>query len=344
MTTHALSNPHTRLNPELSGRFQRAAVAARPTKTQSVLELSLFAVFGMSILLSAIAVYSMYSLEHQRVPNLVARGWEAGRVNVLIIGASRNGKLSETHSLTVMSVKPGEKQAAMISLPRDLWLQVSHFGSHRIGSALNIGESSGYPGEGPGLVSDIVRDVTGQPIHAYVRIDTPDLRAAIDAINGIDIVVEHPFIEKRGKLDRFRAGPAHLDGERAVRYAQSTVVRGPQGGRFARETRQQQVIAAVIDKVAEATPEQRARLAKTGLFSNSTSTNLTAEQIDLLCREVASASAVRHVTMEPLVTAFEVRSVFEAGEAVRPRNGNYEKVQELARNVFAGSQPIAAVR
>ena len=339
MNAHALATPaYSRLDPGLS-RHGSAALA-RPTKTQSALELTLFAVFGASIILCAIALYSLYSPRHREVPNRVAAGLQKGRVNVLIIGTSRDGRASATESLTLLSLQPNTHQAAMLSVPRDLWVQINHYGSHRLASALNIGESSGYPGEGPGLVSDTVQDVIGQPVHAYIRLDSADLQSTIDALGGIDVVASHPFYEIN-KQDRFAAGPLHLDGERALRYAQSAAVRGPQGTRYARELRQQQVIAAVVEKLTTAQPEVRARLAENN--SATSGTNLTASQIDGLFGAVP-ASAIRHVTIEPLVAAFEVRSLLDAGEAVRPLAGDYGKVQELARNVFVGAQPLAAVR
>jgi LCP family protein required for cell wall assembly len=339
MNAHAYTSPAlSRLNPTLARRQPQAL--AKPTRAQSVVELVLFAVFGVSIILSAIALYSMYSPAHKSVPNRVADGLRSGRVNVLIIGTSGKGRSVSTHSVTLLSVQPRAGGVAMISLPRDLWVRVSHYGSHRLASAWNIGDSSGYPGEGAGLVSDTVENTIGQPVHAYLRIDTADLRRTIDDLGGIDLVVAHPFYE-RAKGDRFREGPVHLTGERAVRFAQSNQVSGPQGTRHARELRQQQVIAAVLVKLTGATEETRTKLARSGRITTS-STNLTTEQIDELSA-MMRAKPIRNVTLEPLVTQFEVRSFFDAGLAVRPAGGDYSKMRALARNVFAGAQPLASV-
>lgn len=340
MNAHAYAPPaYSRFDEStLTGR--RARTIAKATRTQSAVELTLFTVFGVSIVLSVIALFTMFSPDHKMVPNRVAEGLKSGRVNVLIIGTSRAGRATATESVTLLSLRPGQPQAAMISLPRDLWVHVSHYGSHRLANALNIGDSSGYPGEGPGLVSDTVENVIGQPVHAYIRVDSADLRTTIDMLGGVEVVSPHAFYERSHK-DHFTAGVLHLSGERAIRYAQSTAVRGPQGARYARELRQQQVIAAVVQKLTTASPQVRARLASSGLLGSSSSTNLTTQQVDQLCGQLAEAS-MKHVTIEPLVTQFEVRSFFEAGEAVRPRSGDFGKVQELARNVFAGAQPIAA--
>lgn len=339
MSVHAFASPlYSRLDPALAR--QLPAADARPTKTQSAVEWTLFAVFGVSIILCAIALYSIYSPGHRQVPNSFGAGLRSGRVNVLVIGTSRTGRSTSTESLTLVSLRPETGQAALIAIPRDLWVPISHYGTHRLASALNIGDSSGYPGEGPGLVNDTVQHVIGQPVHAYVQLDNGGLRAAVDTVGGIDIVVPHPFYEYRHR-DRFIAGPTHLDGERAIRYAQSSAVVGPQGARFARELRQQQVISAVVQKIATEPPDVRARLA--GITSGSNNTNLTAAQIDGLCDAIQTAR-LQQVTLAPLVTEFEVRSLMDGGQAMRPRSGDFGKVQELARSVFAGAQPIAAVR
>jgi LCP family protein required for cell wall assembly len=340
VSTHAFASPtYSRLDPETTGRLSRSI--AKPTKVQSAIEMTLFSVFGVSILLCAIAFYSIYSPAHQAVPNRVAAGAAAGRINVLVVGSTQETNSVKTQSLTIVSVQPKTGQTALIALPRDLWVKIKNHGSHRLGAALNIGESGGYPGEGPGLVSDTVEKVIGQPVHAYVRVETDDLRTTIDALGGIEVQVPHSFNEGRGR-DRFIAGRTRLDGKRAIRYAQSLQVSGPQGTRGARETRQQQVVAAVIQKLAQS-PEARQKLALAKLTGEDSSTNLTSQQVDQLCGSIASAPAIRYVTLEPLVAEFEVASVFEAGEAVRPRHGNFEQVHALARNIFSGAQPVAAL-
>jgi LCP family protein required for cell wall assembly len=302
--------------------------------------MTLFGVFGASIVLAAIALYAMNSPAHQLVPNRVSQGLAAGRLNVLVIGSSPSGKSIATQSLTLVSLRPGAKQAAMISIPRDLWVRIGHFGNHRLGAALNIGANSGYPGEGPGLMSDTVESITGQPIHAFIRVDTADLRSTIDSLGGIDIEVQHTFWE-RSRHDHFVAGRHHMSGERAVRYAQSTAVKGPQAGRFARELRQQQVIAAVLDQISRSTPDVRARA-----FGSLTATNLTPQQIEQISATINDAGDVKYATLEPLTKPFEVQSFFDGGgEAVQPRSGDYASVQALAANVFAvGAQPIATIR
>ena len=118
MNAHAYPSPvYSRFDDStLTGRHK--AEVAKATKVQSAVEWTLFGVFGLSIVLAVVALYSMFSPDHKLVPNRVNEGLKSGRVNVLIIGTSRTGRATATESLTLLSLRPGAPQAAMISLPR----------------------------------------------------------------------------------------------------------------------------------------------------------------------------------------------------------------------------------
>src|SRR5687767_3932255 len=75
-------------NPDGSGHFEdgEQQPEPKPTKGQSALEYVLFGVFGLLIVLAGIALWSTYSAEHKRVPNKIAEGLAANRVNILVIG------------------------------------------------------------------------------------------------------------------------------------------------------------------------------------------------------------------------------------------------------------------
>lgn len=315
----------------------------RATAVQRATEFTLFAVFSVTIILSAIALYSMVSPDHLLVPNRVAEGIAAGRVNVLIIATTGKGRAVSTDSLTMLSIRPRTRQVAMISIPRDLWVHVGRYGSHRLASAMDIGNSSGYPGEGPGLVGDTVEKVVGQPVHAFVRVDTATLGAMVDAIGGIDIEVRRSFYDF-GEPFRYRAGSLHMTGARALRYASSTDVAGTAGTRYSREMREQQVIAALLERIAAASPAERMRIAAIASADHNVSgTNLTREQTATLSALLGGAPSIAHVTFEPLIRQFEVRSFFDPGVAVRTRSGDFLKLQDCARNVFNAVQPVASL-
>jgi LCP family protein required for cell wall assembly len=309
---------------------------------QSAVEISLFAVFGISLIVAAIAFIAINLPSHRNVPNSVAAGLAAGRVNILLIGMTKvpppegDGTEMMTDSVTMLSLRPDAHQVAMIAIPPDLWLRIGRFGMHRLGSSQAIGESSGYPGEGPGLAIDTVTAATGQPVHGFLRMDDAALQSTIDALGGVDVAVRHTFFERRAhKL--FRAGPAHLDGANAILFT-SAYAGGPEGERFARETRQQQVLAAVIEKMSHA--DLRAIVPATSAM---TATNLTREQIGQLFGALRGQASIRYASLQPFVDTIEVQSFSEhEGDVVKPRADDFKPIKALAGGVFtnAAFQPL----
>ncbi|HEV8661210.1 MAG TPA: LCP family protein [Thermoanaerobaculia bacterium] len=331
MTTQTFPSYSSRLSPEITARTRRRipVAEARATTAQSALEYILFAVFGTTILIAAIALIVTNSASFRRVPNLVGEGIRTDRVNILMMQTYRAGQNDTitTDALMLMSIKPSTREVAVTSIPRDLWVKLGNYGQRRLGAAPAVAKSAGYPGEGPGLTADTIATVLGQPVHAYVRLERRDLVQAINAVGGIDIDVEQSFIEYR-RHERFTRGHHHLDGQRALRYAFSPFVVGPANDRFAREARQQQIIAALAAKGS--TSRNVARIATLTLGDH---TNLTPQQISWLATTV-SAREPRRVTLAPYMDTFEVATIADTGVAVRPRNGDYRQIRELIANVF----------
>lgn len=345
MTIQPLMPAFSRLDPDASARLRHGS-AAKPTAVQKSLEYILFSVFGLTIALAAVALYAINSPQHRAVPSSFEEGIRAGRANVLILETTTRprksgGKATNIDVLTVVALKGDTQEAALISVPRDLWVRLGRYGSHRIAAAASIGNSSGYPGEGTGLTVDTVSEVIGQPVHAYLRLDAPRLRQLIDDLGGIDIQVRSSLYEYRTR-DRFRPGQQHMDGRRALRYARSPYVLGPAGDRFAREMRQQQVLTAVFTKLASAGPAMREQLLLAST-DGEPMTNLSADQLARLIASFDNASSLRHVTLAPALDRFEVDTFGDTGgEALRPRGGDYSQVRKMAAEVFGGKAATSA--
>src|SRR5947209_13122529 len=91
-TTRILSHPggplrssdfavpaYSRLHPDTLTFRRPPSDKPTPTKVQSAVELTLFAVFGISLAVAAIAFFTVNSPSHREVPNSVAAGLAAGR-------------------------------------------------------------------------------------------------------------------------------------------------------------------------------------------------------------------------------------------------------------------------
>lgn len=338
---------YSKWNPDGSGRH---AVPERlppaPTRTQSAVEVVLFVVFAVLVLLAGVAIYtSYYSKKYRTVPNTVDAGLKNDRVNIVVFGIGGVDHPTQDEladAIMFVSLKPSTKQAAIVSVPRDLWVRVGPYGTHRINYAHEVGNQSGYPGKGPGLLCDIVSQVFGQPVNAYVRIDFSAFEKLIDDVGGIDVYCERGFYDFLFR-DGFSRGWHHLDGKRALAYARYRYVIGPEGDNFARELRQQQITAALRGKLQQLGSQNAWRIVSTATtLSDATQTNLTTGQIVTLYRlfhDIKPAN-IRHVSLKPMMELFEVTRLAEPGEAVRVPNGDYRPLQSLEANIFKSEQQV----
>lgn len=333
MSSDLLSNSYSRF-PVGSVHRPVHGPAPQPTRSQKILEYVLFVVFGSTIALAAVALYATSRPEHQRVPNHVAAGVEANRVNVLLIGTTTrqaNGTQSVViESLTMLSVQPTTGRTVLISIPRDLWIRVGRHGTRPLHAAHMVGDSSGYPGAGVGLTVDTVESVLGQTVHGYAKYDLRDLQKTVDALGGVDVDVSHGVFEYRSRL-RFPRGKQHLNGARAVKYAHSPYVAGQARDRFAKEARQQQILAAVLDRAVQ--DDDLSLLAKS--LGDKSATNLSREQIAMLTESLRRGGAPQMVTFAPYVNVIDVTSIAYKGKAVTPRGGDFGSLQRAAGSVFA---------
>lgn len=178
----------------------------------------------------------------------------SGPVTVLLLGIDRRGAnsvVNNTDTLMLLRVDPEAQYAAVLSIPRDLYVEVPGYGQNRINTAYAYGESSGAGGLA--LASRTVSSAVGVPVDHVVLIDFNAFVTFIDAIGGVDIEVPYaisdPTYPDSGiGYDPFyiSAGLHHMDGATALKYART---RATAGGDFDRAARQRQIVMAVRDRV-----------------------------------------------------------------------------------------------
>jgi LCP family protein required for cell wall assembly len=349
MASEARYTRNTLVNPDGSGSFtRRPQETPKATRSQSFIEKGLFALFGVLLVLAAIAIYTSYDPKHRIVPNTLDAGLKQDRVNIVFIGIGGDshpgGGKDLADSIMLLSLKPSTKQAAVVSIPRDLWVHIGGYGTHRINYAHAIGNESGYPGEGPGLLCDTVSSVFGQPVNAFVRIDFSAFEKIVDDLGGVDVYCQRGFYDYLFR-DGFAQGWRHLDGKRALAYARYRYVIGPEGDNFARELRQQQVINAVREKMQHVSPAAAMHVIQVATtLSKNTKTNLTTPQLVTLYRTFhdIQPQQVRHVSLKPFTELFEVTRLGEPGEAVRARTGDFRELQSVEKSIFASGNEIAS--
>lgn len=180
------------------------------------------------------------------------------RLSLLLLGIDlRCNETGPTHtdSMMLATIDPVSKSAAVLSLPRDLWVDIPTFGVDRINQAYYLGQIYEYPGGGQALARETVAATLGVPIDYYVAIDFNAFVEIIDLIGGIEVnvpeTIDDPtYPDNCYGFDPFsiEAGTHVLDGATALKYART---RATFGGDVDRAERQQQVMLAARRQVMQ---------------------------------------------------------------------------------------------
>ncbi|HOT90749.1 MAG TPA: LCP family protein [Anaerolineae bacterium] len=183
------------------------------------------------------------------------------RTTILLLGSDvrpqENGPW-QTDTIMLLTFDPTIGQAGVLSIPRDLWVAIPGYANGRINTAYYLGDVNHYPGGGPALAMETVRQNLGVAVQHYVRVDFQGFVKLVDLIGGIDVNVEHtiddpnyPFWgpdgeEVFGRL-YIEAGLHHFDGDMALKYARTRY----NGGDIDRARRQQQILRAVLKRITD---------------------------------------------------------------------------------------------
>lgn len=191
-----------------------------------------------------------------------------GRVNILLIGldARPNQKNGRSDTMIVMSLDAEHKSIKMISLMRDLYVEIPGRKNNRLNSA--------YYNGGADLLIKTIEKNFGIPIDHYVAVDFSALASVIDQIGGLTLTVDPKYVprinavikqdnivlklpQKDGYLKE--GGEQLLTGKQAQAYARYRY--GTKDGDFGRTVRQREVIIKALAKVKDLPMTQLVKLA-----------------------------------------------------------------------------------
>ncbi len=168
------------------------------------------------------------------------KGEENGRVNFLLAGNSADdaghngGEL--TDSIMIISLDTRNHKAIIISVPRDLYVDIDGYGHAKINEAYVAGKrqhfnENGYAPGGMGLLEKTLYENLGIKANYYALINYSALREAVNAVGGVDIVVKSdnpnglydPSIDwtTNGPLVDLSNGKHHLNGQQALDLARA---------------------------------------------------------------------------------------------------------------------------
>ncbi len=177
-----------------------------------------------------------------------------GPLNVLVLGIDRRpgeGDAVRTDTILLLHADPGGGRLVMLSIPRDLWVNIPGHGEGRINTAHVYGELEA-PGGGPQQAAETVSHNFGVSVDHTLRLDFDAFRLVIDAAGGIEIEAPEAIVDDAYPTEDYGvirieipAGWQHMDGERALQYARSR----HGSSDFDRAARQQQIFVALAKKL-----------------------------------------------------------------------------------------------
>lgn len=235
--------------------------------------------------------FSLFTVFHP-----VALQNQNGRVNILLAANSaddpgHNGA-NLTDSVMVLSLNTKNNTALILSIPRDLWVDIPGVGHAKINSA--------YPNGGMDLLQEVVQDNLGLTIDYQALVNYGAFRDLVNAVGGITITIKSS--DRRGIYDpsldyttrnccalaKYPNGAATLNGHQALDLARA---RGDAYGSygyeqsdFTRTMYQREMMVAVKDKAVQpsviANPFKVSSLIDA--VGNNVKTNLQLNEIETL--------------------------------------------------------------
>lgn len=280
--------------------------------------------------------------------------WDgASRVNILFLGLDERDWVEglgapRSDTMILFTVDPLSKSAGMITIPRDLWVNIPGFGYSRINTAYSSGEGNKLPGGGPGLAMKTVEQLLGVPIKYFAQVDFSAFEEAIDAMGGLYICIpENIDVSVIGKKNKvtIEDGCQTLPGYLVLGYARN---RKTQGGDIDRSKRQVEVIMALRNQVFS--PENFPHMVSIapdvyGEASAGLNTNMTFDEalkLGALMTQIPVES-IKHGIID--YTMGSLDNVILGGENASILKPFPDKIRELRDQVFqigGATSPLAA--
>jgi len=281
------------------------------------------------------------------------QGESDNRINILLLGLDGGERKSGTYltdTIILASIDPHTYRASLLSIPRDLYVQIPHTDYHTKINALYTYGLKNAELDSPQaveLIRQAVEEITGQKIPYYIIVDFAGFKEVIKILDGIDITVPEDIKDTRYPGPNYsyetfeiKKGPHHLDAETALKYAR---VRHTKGGDFGRAERQQQIMTAVRQKALSlkllSNPQKIIELSK--VLGDHIKTNLDKYEIWRLIELTKDINPQQITTKvldawskDSLLRSTHILLGGRPAYVLQPRIKTYAEIQNLAENIF----------
>jgi polyisoprenyl-teichoic acid--peptidoglycan teichoic acid transferase len=124
-----------------------------------------------------------------KVERILAQTHGGEPENILIIGSDKRASEPEdpgrSDTTLLLRLDPDKNAIALMSIPRDLKVEIPGFGTEKFNAAFSYG--------GPKLTLQVVKELTGLPINHVVNVDYLGFVKAVDAIDCVYVDVDRRY-------------------------------------------------------------------------------------------------------------------------------------------------------
>ena len=164
-------------------------------------------------------------------------------MNIVVLGSdirtTTAGDTGRSDTLMIVHVDPGQNYLSILSIPRDLYVDVPGHGKQKINSAYAYG--------GPALTIRTVSQLTGIAIDRYVEVDFNAFKDITNALGGVYVDVDRRYYNDNPTWELIKLAPGYqlLNGDNALGYVR---YRHDLNMDFGRMERQQRFLAAAREQ------------------------------------------------------------------------------------------------
>jgi LCP family protein required for cell wall assembly len=155
-------------------------------------------------------------------------------MNILLIGSDKStvpGDPGRSDTQLLVRLDPETKSISMLSLPRDLRVDIPGYGLNKMNAAYSFG--------GPALVIDTFKQITGLPVNGWIEINFAGFWHVVNLLGGVYLPIDHKyFVPASADYKSINLEPGYqlVRGKQALNFVR---YRHDQKGDFTRMQRQQ---------------------------------------------------------------------------------------------------------
>ncbi|MDO4887449.1 MAG: LCP family protein [Actinomycetaceae bacterium] len=153
-------------------------------------------------------------------------------------GGIEDGAEGQRADTMMLLQVPESGKPALVSLPRDTYVNIPGHGQNKLNSAYATG--------GPKLLVNTVEELSGLTVDHYVEVSMGGVKELVDAVGGVNLCLDYDVSDENSGL-YWQSGCHDVDGTTALAFSRMRY--SDPLGDIGRAMRQRQVVAKLVDKV-----------------------------------------------------------------------------------------------